>query len=60
MAPLQGSPEGRWLSIEEVRGVSDLRIMHAKVAELYDLVKTLRQRYTEGEIDDYSDPLLLS
>ena len=60
MSALDGNPEGRWLTIEEVRVVSDLRIMHAKVAELYDIVHTLRSRYSEAEIHAYSDPPLLS
>ena len=28
----------RWLDVEEVRLVSDLRIMHSKVEELYQMV----------------------
>ena len=28
----------RWLDVEEVRLVSDLRIMHSKVDELYQMV----------------------
>ena len=60
MAALEGSPEGRWLNVEEVRVVSDLRIMHAKVAELYQIVQTLKTRYNESEIHAYSDPPLLS
>ncbi|MGH9520985.1 MAG: hypothetical protein ACRD3E_00475 [Terriglobales bacterium] len=60
MSALEGNPEGRWLSVEEVRVVSDLRIMHAKVNELYEIVSTLRSRYSEAEIHAYSDAPLLS
>jgi hypothetical protein len=60
MSALDGNPEGRWLTIEEVRVVSDLRIMHAKVAELHDIVQTLRARYSEAEIHAYSDTPILS
>ena len=60
MTALDGTPEGRWLTIEEVRVVSDLRIMHAKVAELHDIVHTLRTRYSESETNAYSDMSVLS
>lgn len=39
---------GRWLEIDEVRLVSDLRIMHAKVDELYLLVQNLKRRHDEA------------
>jgi len=38
---------GRWLEIEEVRLVSDLRIMHAKVEELYQLSAPLSAATTK-------------
>lgn len=60
MSALDGNLEGRWLSVEEVRLVSDLRIMHAKVNEFYEIVQTLRSRYSESEILAYSDLPLLS
>jgi hypothetical protein len=46
--------------MEEVRLVSDLRIMHAKVDELYQLVQSLKQRHDERDIVQYSDPHLLA
>lgn len=45
----------RWLDIEEVRLVADLRIMHAKVNELFELVDALKSRYDEPEIRKYAD-----
>jgi hypothetical protein len=45
----------RWLDIEEVRLVSDLRIMHAKVNELFEIVDALKARYDEPVIRKYAD-----
>jgi hypothetical protein len=50
----------RWLTIEEVRTVSDLRIMHAKVDELYQIVSALKERYDESAIVKYADPPVLT
>ncbi len=49
------SMAGRNLDIEEVRLVSDLRIMHAKVDELYQIVKNLKRRHSEEAICNYAD-----
>ena len=46
---------GRWLEIEEVRLVSDLRIMHAKVEELYQIVNAIRRSHDEDAIFKYAD-----
>jgi hypothetical protein len=45
----------RWLTIEEIRLVADLRVMHAKVDELYQIVSTLKQRHTETAVHRYAD-----
>lgn len=50
----------RSLTIEEVRMVSDLRIMHAKVAELYQLVNALEQRHDESDTVKYADQPVLT
>jgi hypothetical protein len=50
----------RWLEIEEVRLVSDLRMMHAKVDELYSAVQQLRRRHDEADIIRYSDQVALT
>lgn len=50
----------RWLNIEEVRLVSDLRIMHTKVNELYSVVEYLRRRHDEAAIVKYADYDVLS
>jgi hypothetical protein len=40
--------EDRWLTIEETRTVADLRIMHSKVDELYQVVSALKRHHDEG------------
>jgi len=52
--------EERWLTIDEVRTVSDLRIMHSKVDELYQIVNALKQRYDEAETIKYADQPVLT
>ena len=52
--------ESRWLTIQEVRLVSDLRIMHAKVDEIYEIVKALRTRHDEAAIVRYADQPVLT
>ncbi|MGC2111567.1 MAG: hypothetical protein WA655_18770 [Candidatus Korobacteraceae bacterium] len=52
--------EARWLDIDEVRLVSDLRIMHAKVDELYQIVSNLKRRHNGGDIHKYADHPLLN
>lgn len=52
--------EDRWLSINEIRIVSDLRIMHAKVDELFQIVTALRRRHEEGNVLRYADQPVLT
>jgi hypothetical protein len=52
--------EDRALSMEEVRIVSDLRIMHAKVDELFHLVTALKARNDEADILKYADQPVLT
>jgi hypothetical protein len=52
--------DNRSLSIEEVRIVSDLRIMHAKVAELSQLVAALKERHDEFDVVKYADQPILT
>jgi hypothetical protein len=57
------SPQGaedRALTIEEVRIVSDLRIMHAKVDELFHFVTALKTRHKESDIVKYADQAVLT
>jgi hypothetical protein len=49
----------QWLDIEEVRLVADLRIMHAKVHELYEIVSGLKRRHQEKSIRNYADHRML-
>ncbi len=50
----------RGLTMEEVRLVSDLRIMHSKVAELYQVVANLKRRHSGADIHKYADQPLLN
>jgi hypothetical protein len=52
--------EGRWLDVDEVRLVSDLRIMHSKVDELYHIVANLKRRHSGREIQKYADQPVLN
>lgn len=56
----QQSVEDRWLTIEEIRLVGDLRIMHAKVDELYQLVAALKRHHEESGIVKYADQPVLT
>jgi len=47
------------LDMEEMRRVSDLRIMHSKVADLHQLVKSLKH-HDEAAIVDYTDQPVLT
>jgi hypothetical protein len=49
------SVDSRWLDIEEVRLVGDLRIMHSKVDELYQVVSNLKRRHNEASVHKYAD-----
>ncbi len=53
-------PQGRWLDIDEVRVISDLRIMHSKVDELYHIVANLKRRHSGAEIHKYADQPVLN
>ena len=50
----------RWLDVEEVRLVSDLRIMHSKVDELYNVVANLKRRHSGADIQKYADQPVLN
>jgi hypothetical protein len=52
--------DDRWLTIEEVRIVGDLRIMHAKVEELYQIVTGLKKHHDEADIVKYADQPVLT
>jgi hypothetical protein len=53
------NPQDGWLSIDEIRLVADLRVMHAKVDELFHLVRSLKKRHDEVAIHKYADHELL-
>ncbi len=50
----------RWLDVDEVRLVSDLRIMHSKVDELYQIVTNLKRRHSGSDIQKYADQPVLN
>lgn len=50
----------RALDIEEIRLVADLRVMHAKVDELYQIVTNLKRRHDQSDINTYADQPVLS
>jgi hypothetical protein len=50
----------RRLDIQEVRLVSDLRIMHSKVDELHQIVQNLKRRHSEESLVDYADHAVLA
>ena len=52
--------QDRGLDVEEIRLVADLRVMHAKVAELYHIVRSLKQHHNEAAVINYSDRQLLA
>jgi hypothetical protein len=56
----QQNIEDRWITIDETRIVSDLRIMHAKVDELYHIVTALKKRHDEADVVKYADQPVLT
>jgi len=48
------------MTVEQVRLVADLRIMHAKVDELYQISKVLRHRHDERAVVEYADKAVLA
>ena len=51
--------EEQWLDIEEIRLISDLRIMHSKIDELHGIVESLKRRHSESSVVEYADPRVL-
>ena len=51
---------GRPLRIDEIRLVADLRVMHAKVDDLYNLAKRLQERHDETDIVTYADKAVMA
>ncbi len=53
------SPDEK-LTLREVRIVADLRVMHAKVDELYQVVRSLQVNHGDVDVHTYADPPRLS
>ncbi|HXO37412.1 MAG TPA: hypothetical protein VN872_02175 [Candidatus Acidoferrum sp.] len=51
--------KGPALEVEEVRLIADLRIMHAKVHELFEVVTVLKRGHEENYIRRYADRVML-
>ena len=54
------SVRGRWLDVDEIRLVADLRIMHSRVDELYQIVSSLKLRHSGSDIHKYADQPVLN
>jgi len=52
--------EDRWLNVDEIRLIADLRVMHSKVDELYQVVSNLKRRHDDDAIHKYADQRVLS
>lgn len=53
------SDKEQQLDVEEVRLIADLRIMHAKVHELFEVVSVLKKGREENYIRKYADHVML-
>jgi hypothetical protein len=51
--------KGSSLEIEEMRLIADLRIMHSKVHELFEVVSVLKRGSDENFIRQYADHAML-
>ena len=49
----------RGLDVDDVRLIADLRIMHAKVDELYHIVLNLKRRHDSDAIHGFADSRVL-
>jgi heme oxygenase len=54
------SVENRSLDVHEIRLVADLRIMHSKVDELFQVVENLKRRHDYTDIVSYADQQVLA
>jgi hypothetical protein len=50
----------RWLDVDEIRMVADLRVMHSEVDELYQIVANLKRRHSGADIHKYADQPVLN
>ena len=53
------SNKGRQFDIDEMRLIADLRIMHSKVHELFEVVSVLKRGHEENFIRRYADHAML-
>ena len=57
--PSNDAANSETLRVDEIRLIADLRIMHAKVDELFQLVSNLKRRHSESAIHSYADQPVL-
>lgn len=55
----KASASSEHLKVEEIRLISDLRIMHSKVNELYQIVSIIKRRHQEMALRRYADHKML-
>jgi hypothetical protein len=58
--PVKLRPREEYLTVDEIRLVADLRIMHAKVDELYQIYKVLQERHDKTSTVHYADKVVLA
>ena len=51
---------GASLDVDEIRLISDLRIMHSKEDELHHIISNLKRRHNEVSIHKYADQPVLA
>jgi hypothetical protein len=59
MNTMSKSNKGAQLEVNEVRLIADLRIMHAKVHELFEIVTVLKRGHEDIAIRRYADHAML-
>ena len=59
MNTMSKSNKGAQLEVNEVRLIADLRIMHAKVRELFEIVTVLKRGHEDIAIRRYADHAML-
>lgn len=56
----QSKPKDDSPSVDAIRLIADLRIMHSKVDELYQISKVLQTRHNENSVINYADARVLA
>ena len=59
MSPSRNRPD-RSTTLDDLRLVADLRIMHAKVDELHQIVQNLKRRHSSSQVHRFADHSVLA